>query len=208
MLDRGARRHKPASRRQITKTPGARLSGSKTLSSLGGLCASITPRYQTATFRPVRPPVLPAYLKKGGDPNVRYRGLPALMWAARCGQLRVLEMLLDAGCDIQPMHGNDGNTALHRAAANGHLDVECRHFGGSLPHCHLALQLGNLCLQGSFQRSNGSPDSSGPATRSRTRHDVSLHECGGLNNVQCSLFVTDVYVLVRLRHEFFLKQHR
>ena len=29
--------------------------------SLGGLCASITPRYQTATFRPVRPPVLPAY---------------------------------------------------------------------------------------------------------------------------------------------------
>eukprot|EP01046_Picozoa_sp_COSAG06_P050032 COSAG06_NODE_7828_length_2362_cov_2.340698_2_plen_195_part_00 len=151
---------------------------------------------------------LGAYLKKGGDPNVRYRGLPALMWAARCGQLRVLEMLLDAGCDIQPMHGNDGNTALHRAAANGHLDVECRHFGGSLPQCHLALLLGNLCLQGSFQMSNGSPDSSGPATRSRTRHDVSLHECGGLNNVQCSLFVTDVYVLVRLRHEFFLKQHR
>ena len=30
--------------------------------SLGGLCASITPRYQTATFRPVRPPVLPAYV--------------------------------------------------------------------------------------------------------------------------------------------------
>ena len=33
--------------------------------SLGGLCASITPRYQTATFRPVRPPVLPTYASAG-----------------------------------------------------------------------------------------------------------------------------------------------
>lgn len=29
--------------------------------SLGGLCASITPRYQTATFRPMRAPLLPRY---------------------------------------------------------------------------------------------------------------------------------------------------
>ena len=29
--------------------------------SLGGLCASTTPRYQTATFRPMRAPLLPRY---------------------------------------------------------------------------------------------------------------------------------------------------
>ena len=42
-------------------TPGARLRDQRGNRKLGGLCASITPRYQTATFRPVRPPVLPAY---------------------------------------------------------------------------------------------------------------------------------------------------
>ena len=29
--------------------------------SLGGLCASTTPRYQTATFHPMRVPLLPRY---------------------------------------------------------------------------------------------------------------------------------------------------
>jgi hypothetical protein len=39
--------------------------------SLGGLCASTTPRYQTATFRPVRPPVLPRYGPGDRMPVVR-----------------------------------------------------------------------------------------------------------------------------------------
>jgi len=40
------------------------LSGSETLSQ-SALCASITPRYQTATFRPARARLLPGYGPRG-----------------------------------------------------------------------------------------------------------------------------------------------
>ena len=54
--------HKNAKVGASEGTPGARLRDQRGNRRLGGLCASITPRYQTATFRPVRPPILPAYV--------------------------------------------------------------------------------------------------------------------------------------------------
>eukprot|EP01043_Picozoa_sp_COSAG02_P014674 COSAG02_NODE_609_length_19574_cov_18.178537_10_plen_335_part_00 len=67
---------------------------------------------------------LGAYLHEGGDPNLRHpgNGCPALYIAVCCGQLRQLELLLDAGANLE---GKDkyGLTALHQAAARGHLDV-------------------------------------------------------------------------------------
>lgn len=62
------------------------------------------------------------YLHEGGDPNLSRHGMPALVYAAQCGELRLLELLLDAGADLE-IKTWSGWTALHKAANNGHLDV-------------------------------------------------------------------------------------
>ena len=50
--------------------------------SLGGLCASITPRYQTATFRPMRAPLLPRYAPSD---RMRLRTAANRVRNGRCG---------------------------------------------------------------------------------------------------------------------------
>lgn len=46
----------------------------------------------------------------------------ALLWAASCGSVETLEVLIDRGASTDS-RDNDGNTALHVAAGNGHVQV-------------------------------------------------------------------------------------
>lgn len=60
--------------------------------------------------------------RTGPRPSARDRGQTAVWWAADCGRLDMVTMLVDAGAhpDIPDSHGS---TPLHQAAGGGHLDV-------------------------------------------------------------------------------------
>ena len=61
-------------------------------------------------------------LEAGADENAaRADGITALMAAAICGRLDMVQLLLEAGADINA--ARDGITALMAAAENDHLEV-------------------------------------------------------------------------------------
>lgn len=62
--------------------------------------------------------------KEGADINIKSHpcGLTALMIGARAGHIEVVEILIDAGADID-LQNQRGRTALMFASSRGHLDI-------------------------------------------------------------------------------------
>ena len=60
-------------------------------------------------------------MEEKANPNAVYKGWTVLMFNAENGNLKIANLLLDAGAEIDAV-GEDGWTALMVAASHGHSD--------------------------------------------------------------------------------------
>lgn len=63
-----------------------------------------------------------AALGSGANPNSQLNGVPALVRAALLGRGDIVELLLDAGAEINARNGADNLSALAQLASIGHTD--------------------------------------------------------------------------------------
>ncbi len=63
------------------------------------------------------------YLDTDAKPNDKFFGWSALQIAATKGQLKVVELLIERGADLDYQHPISKNTAFHMAAFGGYSDV-------------------------------------------------------------------------------------
>ena len=67
-------------------------------------------------------PVIEFAITSGADPKINYDGYTALHAAAEAGHLRLAQMMLDKGMNVNA-HDSDGNSPLTYALKAGHKDM-------------------------------------------------------------------------------------
>lgn len=92
------------------------------LSSMAQLTDDDHMRY-TEALRDGNVKLVKKYLDGDAKPNDKFFGWSALQIAATKGQLKVVELLVERGAELDYQHPISKNTAFHMAAFGGYSDV-------------------------------------------------------------------------------------
>jgi ankyrin repeat protein len=108
--------------------------------------------------------ILKLLLQRGANPNKGYGGLPAIILAARVGNLEVLQMLVNAGASLfaNPLVGRE---ALMEAVGRGHAEI-VRYLLDQGVSCRVKKPWGKTAKQYAIEK--GNPEVL--AAFGRTRH--------------------------------------